>query len=157
MDPSATAPRVASKGGMATAILTLGLAVLFVYIPTPGDYWIGFDNETLIRQQPRVQALVLEGEARRDALVEMFTTPHGDLYQPLLSLSFAVDHALFGWNRAGFHAHSLLLHLSGCSGGSCIRSTTAHESRSHDLGNHGFEPRPGGGARGTGPSRPGLG
>ena len=94
------------------AALLVCAAVLLVYLPTPGDYWILYDNEVLIRHEPRVQALALEGDARSAALVEMFTTPHGDLYQPLLSLSLAIDYALFGWNRAGYHAHSTILHLA---------------------------------------------
>ncbi len=42
----------------------------------------------------------------------LLTTPHHDLYQPLASLSWAIDYALFGWDRAGFHAHSLALHIA---------------------------------------------
>lgn len=87
-------------------------AGLFVYLPTPGNYWIRYDNELLIRGEPLVKTLSLEETERTDALVEMFTTAHGDLYQPLLTFSLAIDYKLFGWNRAGFHAHSLALHLA---------------------------------------------
>lgn len=98
------------------ATLVSLLAPLLVYWPTPGDYWIRFDNEILIRQEPMVRALALAGAARGRALVEMFTSVHNDLYQPLLTLSLAIDYALFGWDRSGFHLHSLLLHLAIAAG-----------------------------------------
>ncbi len=93
------------------AVATLVASVLACYLPTPGDYWISYDNPQLIRLEPRIRALTLEGSARTAALKVLVTTPHHDLYQPLASFSWAIDHALFGWNRAGFHAHSLALHV----------------------------------------------
>ena len=39
------------------------------------------------------------------------TGTHYGLYQPRFALSVALGHALFGWNLAGFHAHSVLLHV----------------------------------------------
>ncbi len=90
--------------------ILLATAVLLCYLPTPGDYWIRYDNEGLIRNTPRVRALTLTGPERTDALVTMFTTPHHDLYQPLLTFSLAIDYALFEWDRGGFHYHSLALH-----------------------------------------------
>src|SRR5512137_2929216 len=98
---------------VAKSVLALGLivtATLLVY-PAPQDYWIRYDNEGLIRNSPRVQALTLQGAERISALREMFTTAHHDLYQPLLTFSLAIDYALFGWNRTGWNAHSLVLHV----------------------------------------------
>ena len=86
-------------------------AILACYLPTAGDYWIYYDNPQMIQQEPRTRALVLEGSARVEALRILVTTPHHNLYQPLASFSWAIDHALFGWDRSGFHAHSLLLHI----------------------------------------------
>jgi tetratricopeptide (TPR) repeat protein len=91
--------------------LALCAATLLVYLPTPGDYWIRYDNELWLRA-PRVEALTLTGAERVEALVEMFTTPHGDLYQPLMTFSIALDYKLFGENRAGYHAHAIALHLA---------------------------------------------
>ena len=105
------APRPASRRAISIALLLSALAPLVVYWPTPGDYWVRFDNEVLIRQEPKIRALTLEGDARTAAVARIFTTPHSDLYQPLLTFSLAVDYALFGWDRAGWHAHSVLLHL----------------------------------------------
>src|SRR5258708_6112431 len=34
-----------------------------------------------------------------------------DYYRPLTSLSFAVDHAIWGWNVVGFHLTNTLLHI----------------------------------------------
>lgn len=91
------------------ALLVVVAAALTVYLPTPGDYWIRYDNEALIRNSPQVNALA--GADKAAALATMFTSTHYSLYQPLFTLSVAVDHALFGWNIAGFHAHSVLLHV----------------------------------------------
>lgn len=100
------APRLA----VVAAALVASLAPLVVYLPTPGDYWIRYDNEVLIRQEPMVRILAADRVGKPEALVRIFRSVHGDLYQPLLTLSLAVDYALFGWDRSGFHAHSLLLH-----------------------------------------------
>ena len=91
------------------ALLLVVSAALAVYLPTPGNYWIRYDNEALIRNSPQVNALA--GDDKLAALATMFTSTHYSLYQPLFTLSVAVDHALFGWNLAGFHAHSVLLHV----------------------------------------------
>jgi hypothetical protein len=37
---------------------------------------------------------------------------HGPAYRPLSRVSFLVDHALFGLNATGWHAHGLLLHAT---------------------------------------------
>ncbi|MEO7793492.1 MAG: tetratricopeptide repeat protein [Thermoanaerobaculia bacterium] len=91
------------------ALLLVVAAALAVYLPTPGNYWIRYDNEALIRSSPQVAAFA--GDDKLGALVTMFTSTHSSLYQPLFTLSVAIDHALFGWDLAGFHAHSVLLHV----------------------------------------------
>ncbi len=104
-------PGVASmkKAPALLALLLVVAATLAVYLPTPGNYWIRYDNEALIRNSPQVNALA--GADKVAALATMFSSTHYSLYQPLFTLSVAVDHALFGWNIAGFHAHSVLLHV----------------------------------------------
>lgn len=92
------------------ALLIVVAAALAVYLPTPGNYWIRYDNEALIRSSAQVNALA--GDDKLAALVTIFTSTHYSLYQPLFTLSVALDHALFGWNLAAFHAHSVLLHLA---------------------------------------------
>ncbi len=91
------------------AVLLVAAAALAVYLPTPGNYWIQYDNEALIRNSPQVNALA--GDDKLGALWTIFTSTHYSLYQPLFTLSVALDHALFGWNLSGFHAHSVLLHV----------------------------------------------
>lgn len=91
------------------ALLLVVSAALAVYLPTPGNYWIRYDNEALIRNSPQVNALA--GDDKLAALVTMFTSTHYSLYQPLFTLSVAIDHALFDWDLSGFHAHSVLLHV----------------------------------------------
>jgi hypothetical protein len=91
------------------ALLLVVSAALVVYLPTPGNYWIRYDNEALLRNSPQVNAFA--GEDKLGALVTMFTSTHFSLYQPLFTLSVAIDHALFDWDLSGFHAHSVLLHV----------------------------------------------
>ena len=90
-------------------LLLVVSAALAVYLPTPGNYWIRYDNEALIRNSPQVNALA--GDDKLAALATMFTSTHYSLYQPLFTLSVAIDHALFDWDLSGFHAHSVLLHV----------------------------------------------
>lgn len=91
------------------ALLLVVAATLAVYLPTPGNHWIRYDNEALIRNSPQVNALA--GDDKLQALATIFTSTHYSLYQPLFTLSVGLDHVLFGWNLAGFHAHSVLLHV----------------------------------------------
>jgi len=104
----------ASRSPLALLLAVAGLvvAVLACYLPTPGDYWIRYDNVEMIQRAPRTLALALEGRARIEALATLVATPHHNLYQPLASFSWALDYALFGWDRSGFHAHSIALHLA---------------------------------------------
>ena len=103
--------RIRRAWRVVAAVVFASLAPLAVYLPTPGDYWIRYDDELLIRQEPKVRLLAREDVSTAGAVVEIFSTPHGDLYQPLATLSLAVDYALFGWDRTGWHAHSVLVHL----------------------------------------------
>lgn len=91
------------------ALLLVVSAALAVYLPTPGNYWIRYDNEALIRNSSQVNAFA--GEDKLAALATIFTSTHFSLYQPLFTLSVAIDHVLFGWDLSGFHAHSVLLHV----------------------------------------------
>ena len=97
------------SGRALLAVVLVAAAALAVYLPTPGNYWIRYDNEALIRSSPQVTSLA--GEHKVAALVTIFTSTHYSLYQPLFTLSMAVDYALFGWNLAAFHVHSILLHV----------------------------------------------
>ena len=56
------------------ALLLVVAAALTVYLPTPGDYWIRYDNEALIRNSPQVNALA--GADKMAALATMFTSTH---------------------------------------------------------------------------------
>lgn len=102
--------RARTRPAVAAALLLAALAPLAVYLPTPGDSWIRYDDELLIRREPKILLLAHEDVSTPAAVVQIFSTPHGDLYQPLATLSLAADYALFGWDRTGWHAHSLLLH-----------------------------------------------
>jgi tetratricopeptide (TPR) repeat protein len=93
------------------AALTAAL-VLVTYLPTPGDTWVRYDNESRIRQSPLVRVFRAPEADRSGLLVQILTGANEDQYQPLHTLSLAVDHALFGWDPRGFYAHALALHLA---------------------------------------------
>jgi Flp pilus assembly protein TadD len=89
-----------------------------IYAPTIRDGWTRYDNMQLIAREPMVQDLSIDG------LKRMFTNYHHDLYQPLLTVSLALDHALNRRDPAGhrdahwpasdltgWHLHSLAIHL----------------------------------------------
>ena len=128
--PSETAPPAEALGDdedarIAPASLAwfLGSVLLVIlscviYTPIIRDGWTRYDNMQLIAHEPMVQDLSLEGIKR------MFSSYHHDLYQPLLTLSLATDHALnrrepAGYTDAhwptsdltGWHLHSLAMHL----------------------------------------------
>ncbi len=97
------------RGRALLAVLLVAAAALAVYFPTPGNYWIRYDNEALIRNSPQVTSLA--GDHGLAALVTIFTSTHYSLYQPLFTLSMALDYAFFGWSLGAFHVHSILLHV----------------------------------------------
>ena len=73
-----------------------------------------YDDHILIEQNPRVT-----GEMDwRTRLIRIFQTNywgevHNDgLYRPVTTLTFALDHAIFGGDPAAYHAINVLLHAS---------------------------------------------
>jgi tetratricopeptide (TPR) repeat protein len=100
------------------SVLLIILSVI-IYAPIIRDGWTRYDNVPLIAREPMIRNLTIGG------VREMFTSYHHDLYQPLLTLSLAIDYAL---NRrdanaypdadlpasdlTGWHLHSLAIHLT---------------------------------------------
>lgn len=115
-DLAAASARRIHPAAWALAALILAGAIAWVYAPLVRDDWIRYDNETLIRGEPRIRGPLGE------QIIPIFTGYHHDMYQPLLTLSLAFDYALnrrkpvegATWpetDLSGWHAHSLVLHI----------------------------------------------
>ena len=68
---------------LAAAVIALIAAVLACYLPTPGDYWISYDNPQMIGLEPRIRALTLEGSARTAALKTLVWVAQGRLAESM--------------------------------------------------------------------------
>lgn len=80
--------------------------VFLLYLPVlKFKFLINFDDDTLILNSPEVLNLNWEN------LVYIFSHTKDGLYHPLTSLSWAIEHALFGLDPYYFHLDNLLIHL----------------------------------------------
>jgi len=91
--------------GRALPIL-VGAAALAAFAPALSAGFVSWDDGVYVVDNPLIRGLGLE------RLRAMLTATRGGLWQPLTWLSFAVDHALWGLEPAGFHATNLLLHAA---------------------------------------------
>lgn len=109
-DASSAEPRAAPRPWLFTVAALL--AVTIVYAETLGGAFV-WDDRYLIEDAPLVtepqplsayfaNPFWVGGEQGSDARA---------YYRPLVTLSYALDHALHGANPAGFHLTNLLLHL----------------------------------------------
>ncbi|MGB5219023.1 MAG: tetratricopeptide repeat protein [Smithella sp.] len=53
----------------------------------------------------------IKSELNKDALLWAVTTKYGDLWNPLVWLSFMVDYQLYGLKAGGYHVTNLILHI----------------------------------------------
>src|SRR5512138_544942 len=90
----------------ALASVALVVVVTAVFWPTLGNEFIDLDDAARITENPQLEHLSLE------TVRWAFSVEAQRLYvqQPLTWLSFALDHAVFGPDPAGFHAVNLALH-----------------------------------------------
>jgi len=76
-----------ATGPLIAGALAMLAATILIHGASVRDGWIRYDNENLIRREPMVRDLSARG------LWRMFTSRHNDLYQPMLTLSVALDYA----------------------------------------------------------------
>ncbi|MDP6561462.1 MAG: tetratricopeptide repeat protein [Candidatus Peribacteraceae bacterium] len=86
-------------------ILAFGAIALLVYGASLGNEFIAFDDDTLVYDNPAIQELSLSSVAW------IFTHFDPELYIPLTSFSYQIDHAIAGMNPTQFSVHNLLLHI----------------------------------------------
>ena len=84
----------------AVALFALGFAL---YARTLGYEFVGWDDPAEVVDNPWIRSLSFEN------LAAIFSEPVLDAYFPLMSVSFMVDHALWGLDPRGFHLQSVLL------------------------------------------------
>ncbi|OGR90950.1 MAG: hypothetical protein A2V88_15610 [Elusimicrobia bacterium RBG_16_66_12] len=86
--------------------LAVFAVVFFVFLPTLTHQFVSWDDDVFLYQNLSFRGL---GWTQ---LRWMATTFHHGPYQPVVWLSYAVDHLLWGMNPAGFHLTSLLIHCA---------------------------------------------
>jgi Flp pilus assembly protein TadD len=84
------------------AILILTAVVYFRTIYNDFTFW---DDPQQVRENTEIRALTFEN------IKIMFSRYYVNMYQPLTTLSFAVEYRFFGLNSSVFHATNLVLHL----------------------------------------------
>lgn len=93
--------KTAWPAGCAVFLLTAA-----VFLPSLGGDFLAWDDDVFIRDNILFRGF---GWSR---IRWMFTTTYSGLYMPLTWLSYAVDHALWGLDPAGYHLTNLLLHAA---------------------------------------------
>jgi len=78
---------------------------LLVYANAVTCGFTNWDDPPLVLECEEIRSLDLQ------AIIRFFSAPVGTAYLPLRTLSYAVDHALWGYSAWAFHATNVLLHL----------------------------------------------
>jgi hypothetical protein len=84
----------------------LALLVLTVFHPVIRFEFVDFDTNSHVVNNPHIRGLTLEN------LRLILTTRHVTSYYPVRTLTYALDHQLWGLNAAGFKLTNSLLHLT---------------------------------------------
>ncbi len=81
------------------------LATIITYWPSLHNQFITWDDNLQITENPDIQQLT------PNSLAKIFSTFYVGMYQPVSSLTYALEYKLFGLNQFAFHSGSLLIHL----------------------------------------------
>jgi protein O-mannosyl-transferase len=106
---AATAAPIQSRTPARFAAIAVFVLTFLVLRPALDGAWLDWDDAPLLRDHEAWRGLSL-GHLRW-----MFTTFHMGPYQPLSWLSYALDHAFWGMDPAGYHLTNLLLHAGSAS------------------------------------------
>ncbi len=82
------------------------LATAFLYVPALNHQFTNWDDDRQVTANPDIRDLSPQG------IVRMFSSFYVSLYQPLTSLSWAIEYRLFGLNPRVYHTVNVLLHLA---------------------------------------------
>ena len=102
------------KGLRLGPYVMIGLVVTLSYLPTfTGGFLL--DDHRLIRNNPHITESrpLVSYFAQEDGIVETENSDneHTGYYRPLTTLSFRLDHKIWGMSSQGFRATNVLLHL----------------------------------------------
>ena len=104
--PAFTVHTAEKKQVLVVCLLLLAIT-LAAYFPVFRSGFINIDDDVYVVRNPRVQAGLTA-----DSLKWAFNVGYAGNWHPLTWMSHMVDYRLFGDNRAGHHATSLILHLA---------------------------------------------
>ncbi|GAK57642.1 conserved hypothetical TPR repeat protein [Candidatus Vecturithrix granuli] len=85
------------------AVLLACLSVL-IYLNTLGHQFVNFDDTSLIVQNPYIKSLSFEN------ITAIFTPGVVGVYQPVRTLSYALDYHFWQLNPTGYHLTNILCH-----------------------------------------------
>jgi tetratricopeptide (TPR) repeat protein len=88
------------------AALAIVAACACLFIPVMGFDFVNWDDDLYVYNNPSLEAFGWT------PLRRWFTEPYVRLYVPLPMLSYALDHALWGFHPGGYHFTNLALHLA---------------------------------------------
>lgn len=104
--PASSKPKSGPRHSLQTAIVALILlASIFPYLNIFKNDFVGYDDQNLIQNNREIHSLTPENVAH------MFVPRTRGNYQPIRTLSYAVDYAVWGARPFGFHLANLLLHV----------------------------------------------
>lgn len=96
----------ALRGKDFLSCLVIAIAAAAAFAPTLANGFTNFDDNAYLTDNPLVRSLSPANLARI-----FTTTPPHTLFNPLVTLSFAIEYKLWGLEPLGYHAVNLLLHL----------------------------------------------
>jgi len=85
--------------------LLIGLAVFVVYFKAIGFEFVNFDDHKEILKNQQIINFSFQN------FIDLFIRPNGDLYIPLVNLSFNIEHFFFGFNPKIFHFTNIIFHV----------------------------------------------
>ncbi len=89
--------------------LPLLIALTFIcFLTALGNDFVNIGDDTYLFNNPLVKSLSF------DSILAMFTMPIGDyqVFRPLVYLSYAIEHSLWGMSAKGYHWTNVILHLA---------------------------------------------
>ena len=86
--------------------VVIGLLTLFTFAPVRENQFLNWDDDIAITDDTQVRSLTW------DSIREDFAAPYGKIYNPLTTLSYAVEYKFFGYDSEVIHINDLLLHAA---------------------------------------------
>jgi tetratricopeptide (TPR) repeat protein len=82
------------------------MLVCIVFAPAQDNQFLNWDDDLTITSNPHVRTL------SADNLKAIFAAPYGEIYNPLTTLSYALEYRFFGYDSQVVHFDNILLHAA---------------------------------------------